>query len=315
MTDSKAPAAAPHSVARAIACMVAAIFLFSTMNATIKWLSGTYHITQVMFFRGLFALVALLPFIASAGGLSSLRTARPWGHAWRCGVGIASMTCGFTAISLLPLANAVALGFTAPLFTTVLGVIILGEKVRWRRTLALLVGFSGVLIILQPALTQGGGLQASLNIGSLLGLMSACLGALAMISIRRLSGTEPSTTIVFYFMLSATVASGLFLPFTFVAPTLRDLGLLIAIGLIGGVAQVLLTHAYRNAPVAVISPFHYTAMIWATCWGYLVWGELPGSHVVAGVCVVVASGVYITLREVKLGVSSVPPSKLRGELP
>ncbi len=317
MTTAPLQSAASPSLVRAIGSMVAAIFLFSTMNAMIKWLGDTYPVSQIVFFRAVFALVAIWPLIAAAGGVASLKTGRPWGHAWRCAAGVAAMTCGFTAITLLPLANAVALGFTAPLFTTLLGVIILGERVRWRRTLALIVGFAGVMIMLRPdaagaadGLTNGG-----LPLGSVLALTGACLAALAMISIRRLSTTEPSTTIVFYFMVAAALASGLVLPFQFVMPDPADAALLIAIGLIGGIAQVLLTQAYRQAPVAVIAPFDYTAMIWATAWGFLIWGEVPDLFVAIGALVVVASGVYITLREIKLGVATAPPTKLRGELP
>lgn len=320
MTASPTQAAAPPSLARAIASMVAAIFLFSSMNAMIKWLGNTYPVSQIVFFRAVFALVAIWPLIAAAGGIASLRTNRPWGHAWRCVAGVAAMSCGFTAITLLPLANVVALGFTAPLFTTLLGVLILGETVRWRRTAALIVGFIGVMIMVRPGFADGGiaeaGLAAGvLPLGTVLALTGACLAALAMISIRRLSSTEPSTTIVFYFMVAAAVASGLVLPFQFVMPDLMDAVLLVAIGLIGGVAQVLLTQAYRQAPVAVIAPFDYTAMIWATGWGFIIWGEVPDLYVVAGALVVVASGVYITLREIKLGVTTAPPAKVRGELP
>lgn len=321
MTASADADPRPTSIGRAIASMATAIFLFSLMNATIKSLGDTYPVNQIVFFRAFFALVVLWPMIARAGGIASLKTTRPLGHAWRSLSGATAMACGFTAITLLPLANAAALTFTAPLFVTLLGVLLLGETVRWRRTLAIIVGFCGVLVMLAPELMQGGltaagGAGDGLALGAVLALLSAFFGAMAMIGIRRLSTTEKNSTIVFWFMTTAAVISGALLPFNFVMPvSWTDLALLVAIGLVGGIAQMLLTNAYRQAPVAVVAPFDYTAMIWATVWGFALWGEVPGLWVVGGALIVIASGAYITVREMKLGVQKPPPIKLRGEMP
>ncbi|HYC02863.1 MAG TPA: DMT family transporter [Azospirillaceae bacterium] len=297
---------------RAILCAVSAILLFSTMNAMVKWLGDQgYPLSQIVFARSFFAMIAISPMIMRNGGLASLKTARPWGHAMRSGMGVLAMACGFTAIMMLPLANAVALGFTAPLFTTVLGVIVLGERIRWRRAAAVMVGFAGVLVMVRP---DFGAPAASLPVGSVLALAGAFCAALAMISIRRLSSTEPNSTIVFYFMLSACVISAAFLPFEFKMPTAFDALLLVSIGLIGGVAQLLLTAAYRNAPVAVVAPFDYTAMIWATFYGFAIFGQVPDLTVALGALIVVGSGIYILYREVKLGVAQAAPPKVRPNL-
>lgn len=292
--------------ARAILAMIAAVALFSTMNATIKWLGGRYPVSQIIFCRALFAMIVLLPLIWRAGGIMSLRTTRPLGHLARSVIGVTSMICGFTAITMLPLANASALAFTAPLWTTLLGVLVLGETVRWRRTLALAVGFAGVLVMLRPdaSLIQGimtGGPQA---VGSLFGIASSFLAAGAMISIRRLSSTEPSTTIVFYFMSTGVIVGGAMMAREFIMPTAADALLMVGLGIVGGLAQVLLTTAYRGAPVAVIAPFDYTAMLWAASFGYLIWDEVPHPAVALGALIVIASGVYITVRETRLGVAS-----------
>lgn len=293
-------------VARSILSMITAVALFGAMNASIKWLGGRYPVSQIIFFRAMFALIVLAPLIWRAGGIRSLRTTRPLGHLVRSIIGVCSMTCGFTAITRLPLANASALAFTAPLWTTTLGVLVLGEKVRWRRALALAVGFSGVVIMVRPdaALINGimtGGTQA---IGSLFGLASSFLAACAMISVRRLSATEPSTSIVFYFMAAAIVVAGAMMAREFVIPTPQDAALLALLGVVGGLAQVLLTTAYRGAPVAVIAPFDYTAMLWATTYGFLIWGEVPHPAVAVGAVIVITSGVYITVRETRLGVAN-----------
>ncbi|MFV3073095.1 DMT family transporter [Niveispirillum fermenti] len=290
-------------VGRAILTMVVAVAMFSTMNVLVKWLGSSYPVTQVIFFRASIALVVILPLVHRAGGLASLRTARPLGHLARCLIGVTSMACGFTAITYLPLANAAAFAFTAPLWTTLLGLLILGERVRWRRAVALVVGFAGVLIMLRPDANllreaMAGGRVA---VGSLLALTSAALAACAMISIRRLSATEPSTTIVFYFMLSGSIIMGLACLPDFVMPTPTDALLFVALGVVGGVGQLLLTSAYRGAPVAVIAPFDYTAMLWATGYGYLIWSEVPHPMVALGALIVIGSGVYIIWRESKLG--------------
>ncbi|HYE50472.1 MAG TPA: DMT family transporter [Azospirillaceae bacterium] len=312
MTAVPTKGAATGSAARAIACSVSAILLFSTMNAAVKTLGEMgYPLSQIVFCRAFFALVAISPMIVRNGGLASLRTARPLGHAGRSLIGLTSMCLGFTAITLLPLANAVALGFTAPLFTTILGIPLLGERIRWRRAAAVLVGFAGVLVMVRPNFGPGG---EFLSLGTGLALAGAFCAALAMISIRRLSSTEPSTTIVFYFMAAASLVSGAVLPFQFVMPDLTGALLLVAIGLIGGVAQVLLTTAYRNAPVAVVAPFDYTAMLWATGWGFVLWGHVPDRAVMVGAAIVVASGIYILYREVKLGVAQDAPPKVRPNL-
>jgi drug/metabolite transporter (DMT)-like permease len=316
MSTVSALPAPPSNLPRAIISMTLAILLFSSMNAMIKLLSSHYPLSQIIFARAFFSLLVISPMIAAAGGWRSLGTSRPWGHVWRCGAGVAAMTCGFTAITLLPLANAAAIGFTTPLFITFLGIFMLGERIRWRRTLALLTGFAGVLIMLTPSLQANlkDGV-AGFGLGSLIGLAGAAMAAMAMISIRRLSSTELSTTIVFYFMLTGTLISALFLPFQFIMPDLKGGLMLVGIGLVGGIAQILLTQAYRQAPVAVIAPFDYTAMLWATGWGYLIWGDLPTSLTLVGAAIVIASGVYITYRELHLGVTKTPTTKVRGELP
>ncbi|MDG5494378.1 DMT family transporter [Niveispirillum sp. BGYR6] len=300
------------STGRAILAMIGAVALFSTMNAMIKSLAGHYPLGEIVFFRALFAMVILLPVIWRAGGLATLRTDRPWGHVLRSIIGVISMTCGFTAISLLPLANAAAFAFTAPLWTTTLGVLILGEKVRWRRALALITGFTGVLIMVRPdgellrQIAAGG--EAAL--GCAFALASAALAACAMISVRRLSATERSSTIVFYFMLTGCFYGPLLAGGDFRLPTGHDTLVLVAIGLVGGVAQLLLTTAYRGAPVAVIAPFDYSAMLWATSYGFLIWGEVPDSRVMLGALIVVSSGIYITVREARLGQTPAPAPQL-----
>jgi len=282
-------------VGRGIAYMVIAAGLFTIMDALVKWLSPSFPTMQIVFFRSVFAFVPLAIFIMRTGSLASLATKRPIGHFLRSFIGLAAMSCFFYAYAHMPLANVVAIGFAAPLFITALSVPLLGEAVGPRRWSAVAVGFAGVIIMVRP--------NAELfNSVAMVALSGAVFMALAMIYVRKLSKTETSAAIVFYFSLSASLVSAAFMPAQWVSPALEDWALLILVGLVGGVAQIFMTNAFRNAPVAVIAPFDYTIMIWAAMLGFFVWGEVPGVNVWIGVAIVTASGIYIVRREAKLGV-------------
>lgn len=280
---------------RGIVMMVLAVFLFTCMDAVVKWVGETYPVGQIVFFRNLFAFLPILYFVGRTGGVAVLRTTRLGGHALRGLVGVAAMACFFGAYTLLPLGDAVAIGMSGPIFMTALSVPLLGEAVGLRRWSAVVVGFLGVLLMTRPGV-------GSLAPGALLALSGAVFYALAMISIRKLSRTEHPTTIVFYFTVFATLAGAVSLPFgQWITPaTLGDLGLLIAIGLLGGFAQFAMTHAFKLAPVAIIAPFDYLALVFAMALGYAIWTELPDVWILSGAAVVVASGLYILHRETVL---------------
>ncbi len=283
---------APADTLRGIVMMVTAVFLFTCMDAVVKWVGQTYPVGQIVFFRNLFAFLPILYFVGRTGGVAVLRTRQLGGHALRGLVGVAAMACFFGAYTLLPLGDAVAIGMSGPIFMTALSVPLLGESVGVRRWSAVVVGCAGVLLMPRP----GAGALAP---GALLALSGAVFYALAMILIRKLSRTEHPTTIVFYFTVFATLAGAASLPFgQWVTPaTLFDLGLLIAIGLIGGFAQFAMTHAFRLAPVAIVAPFDYLALVFAMMLGYAIWDDLPDAWILSGAAVVVASGLYILRRE------------------
>ncbi|MFQ5772947.1 MAG: DMT family transporter [Kiloniellaceae bacterium] len=279
---------------RGIALMVLAVGLFAIMDALVKWLGPTYPTLQLVFFRNLFAFVPLAVYMLRAGSLTGLRTRRPFAHAVRALVGLASLSCLFYAFAHMPLADVVAISFAAPLFVTALAVPLLGEVVGRRRWTAVLVGFLGVLIMIRP----DAGVLEPVAIVALAGTVGY---ALVMIFVRKLSRTESSAAIVFYYSLSSTLIAGAFMPFQWVTPNAEDLVLLIAVGLVGGLAQITVTNAFRLADVSVVAPFDYTAMIWAALLGFFVWGDMPELNIWIGVAVVVASGVYIARRETRLG--------------
>jgi drug/metabolite transporter (DMT)-like permease len=177
---------------------------------------------------------------------------------------------------------------------TALSVPLLGEKVGPRRWIAVLVGFIGVLLIVRP--------DAEILSGAApVALAGTVFYALAMIYVRKLSRTETSTSIVFYFTLTCTIITGIFMPFLWVAPDAAGWAMLITVGLIGGLAQMTMTNALRLADLSVVAPFDYTALLWTGGFGYLIWSEVPGTNVWFGTAIVIASGIYILFREASLG--------------
>ncbi|MGH6719063.1 MAG: DMT family transporter [Alphaproteobacteria bacterium] len=270
--------------------LLAAVLAFSVMDALIKWTSQDYPTVQLVFFRSVFAFVPLTIFLARQGGIAALRTRRPLGHVARCLVGVASMFLGFWGLALLPLADVIAIGFAGPIFLTALSVPLLGETVGWRRWTAVFVGFVGVVVMVRP----GAGVIAA---AALVPAASAVGYAFAMVLVRKLTTTETIASIVFYFTLTASLVSGAALPFVWVTPDWADFALLAAIGLCGGVAQLLMTRAFQIAPASVVAPFEYSAMIWAVLFGWLIWHELPDATIWTGSAIVIASGLYILHRE------------------
>ncbi len=286
---------AQHGAGMGIVLMLLAIALFSAMDAMVKWLGQTYPTMQILFFRSLFAFVPLAFLIGSMGGISAaLRVNDKKGHVIRCLVGLIGLSIFFYCFAHMKLADVVAISFAAPLFITALSVPMLGERVGKRRWAACLVGFTGVLVMVNPGASLFGEM-------ALLALVGTLFYALAIIYVRKLSKTETNASIVFYFTVTCVVVSGAFLPFQWVAPTPLDWALLIAVGLVGGLAQIIITQAFRLAEVSQIMPLEYTHMIWAVGFGYLIWLELPSLSTWVGVAIVTASGLYIIYREAYLG--------------
>ncbi|HEY0837222.1 MAG TPA: DMT family transporter [Azospirillum sp.] len=291
-TAGGVPGPLADNVRLGIASMLAAVALMSVMNALSKLLADSYPLAEITFFRNLFALLPAAAMLAAGGGVRALRTTHLRGHLWRAVIGLTSMVLLFWSYRLMPLADAVAVSYAAPLFLTALSVPLLGERVGPYRWGAVAVGFLGVLIIVQP----GGGAVAP---GALVALGAAVAYALAQIAMRQLGRTEAPVTTVFYFTAIATVLSGLALPWAWITPTPAGFGLLALMGLAGGGSQYFITRAYALAPAAVVSPFGYAGIVWAALFGWLLWGDAPAPHVVAGTAIVIGSGLLILFREAR----------------
>ncbi len=290
--------------ARGIIFMVSAVALFSIMAAMIKAVLETVPTGQTVFFRSAFTLPVILIWLFSRGDLSTgLKVKNPMGHFWRGVIGTTAMALGFAALSYLPLPEVTAIGFTAPLLTVIFAAMFLGETVRSFRLTAVGIGMIGVMIILWPRLTlfESDSSNDTAILGIMLVLGSAVFWALAQVHIRNLVQTEQASAIVFYFTLTASTLSLLTLPFGWVIPTIGELSLLIGAGLIGGVAQILLTFSYRFAPASVVAPFDYAALLFALVIGYIWFDEIPGLTMLAGALIIILAGVIIIWRERQLG--------------
>jgi drug/metabolite transporter (DMT)-like permease len=288
------PAASREEIRSGIFYMVGAVFVFSAVNALVKWEAARYPLDEVVFFRCLFSLIPCTALVLSMGGVATLRTHRLGEHVGRALLQFVSMTSIFAAFGMMPLADAIAIGFSSPLFLTMLSIPLLGERVGRHRWGAVLVGFAGVLLM---ARTGGGFSGGGLSLGAGLALASAAIGASVTIAVRRMSLTEASATLVTYQALFTTILSALLLPFGWRTPGWHDGLMLAAIGISSGIGQYWWTQAFRFAPAAVAAPFSYLSLIWSLLWGYLVWGDLPTTGLLAGGAVVVASGLYILYRE------------------
>ena len=301
---------------RGVALKIAATLAFSLMNALIKASSERFPVGEVVLFRSLFALATLVVWLARRSEFpSALRTQRPFGHIGRSLAGSGGMFANFAVLALLPLADATAFTFATPLMVVPLAVVALGEIVRPARWAAVGLGFLGVLVMLSDHLGEGLASGASRGgLGAAIAMLGAVSSAFAMIQTRRLTLSEPTGAIVFYFSSVTTALSALLLIAAalwpegaagadfarsqrFVAPGLLEFAALAMIGILGGVGQILMTHSYRFADASIIAAFDYVAMIWAAILGFVVFGETPTLRIGLGAAIVSGAGLFVLWRE------------------
>jgi drug/metabolite transporter (DMT)-like permease len=273
-----------------IALMLAGIAGFAVMDATIKWLVADYHVVQVAALRSWFGLPLLCLFALRGGGLKRLKTGRPGVHFGRYLLVLGLTFCFFWALSQMKLVDAIAISFAAPIFITALSMPLLRESVGLHRWLAVGIGFAGVLVMLRPGF-------GVFQWAALVVLLSVVFYALLMITTRAFKNTESSASLMLYPQLGMSLTGILLAPFFWIAPDLLDLALFALAGAFGSIGVMCVTHAFRLGPAAVITPFEYSALIWATLLGYLLWDELPDGITLLGATIVVASGLYIVYRE------------------
>ncbi len=288
-------------IVHAILIKLISVLLFAVMSALIRWLGATIPLGEVVFFRSISTAVPVLLVYALRREITvPLYTKRPLGHVTRGAISVAGMFLSFAALARLPLMDATAISFAAPLVTVALAAILLDERVHAYRWGAVAVGFVGVLVMLWPYLDMGH-IMATGGVGAVVGVgcaVVACFtNAGSVIQTRRLTDSETNAAIVFYFSLICTLSGAVTLPFVWVTPTLLEISALILIGLLGGLSHFLLTESFRYAPASVVAPFDYTAMFWAFLFGYWMFGEIPTVHVFIGAAIVAGSGLFMILRE------------------
>lgn len=276
---------------RGILWMVGATFSLALMHTTIHHVSSTVHPFVVVFFRLLFALIVVIPFFVREG-ITPLKTGRIGMLILRGVLNFAAMLCFFTALSLAPIADVTALSFTAPLFATLLAVLILKERLGWRRIAAIVTGFIGTMIVLRPGF-------AEIGTGYILVLVATVFWGACVIIIKSLSRTESSVTITTY--MSLVMAPLALVPALFVWswPTPTDWGWLLLLGLLGGVGQLAVTQALKYAETHVAMPFDFVRLIWVSITGYVFFAEVPDIFVWLGGALIFSSTAYITVREHK----------------
>lgn len=278
----------------AIGYRLVATLLITTMFVLAKIAQGYgVNIIEIVFFRQSIAILPVLVLVLAGPGLASLRTQRPWLHASRTAVGSSGMFLNFITIALLPLAETQALWFSTPLFATILSAMILREAVGIHRWSAVAVGFVGVLIVVQP---QSGHLPI---IGAATGLAAALLTAFVTILLRQLGRTEHALTTVFWFFTMSAIPLACVMPWFAQSHVPLVWMLLIAMGIVGGLAQVSLTLSLQNAPVSTTAPVDYASLIWSTLFGVWLFAEIPTIWTWAGAPLIVTSGLYIVWREHK----------------
>lgn len=258
----------------AVCLLTLSAFLFSLMGVCIRYASATVDNPTVVFFRNVVGLFIFLPLIFKQG-FAFFHTQKLWMHTWRALVGLTAMYGFFYAIAHLKLSNAMVFTYSSPIFIPFIAWLFLKEKITWQMLVAAAVGLIGVIFVAKPD-------SGMLNYISLIGMSASFLAAMAFVTVRALTQTEPPERIVFYFCFIGSLVSVIPMFWLWRPYTWTELGFLIGAGLLANFSQLLMSNAYRLAPAGQIGPINYVAIIFAGTWGYLFWHELPDTYSIIG---------------------------------
>lgn len=272
--------------------MIAAVALLTVMNVLVKLIGPDYHPTQVSFIRNVVAALVLLPLLLRSGGPAILKTRRPGTHFIRGLLGVAGNILYFFAFQHLAVGDVIVISQAIPLFVTVMAIVFLGETVGLRRWLAVTAGFIGVLIAVNPT--------GTVEAATLLAVVATGLWASTILLVRSLAATESPYTIAFYFMVLGALITGAVQPWYWQTPPLELLWLFIGVGVAGAGGQLLMGNALKLAEASIVSPFNYTAIVWAIAFDAVLWGVLPTWTTLVGAAIITAAGIYIFRREAVL---------------
>jgi drug/metabolite transporter (DMT)-like permease len=279
-----------HAPLQACLLLTAAYLCWTLHDVVIKLLSSGYTLAQVLFFGRVVSLPIAAVMAHRNGGFATLRPVRPWQHVMRGGVSIVEMFCFVGAIALAPLADMFTITFAAPFIMTILSVIFLGERVGWRRWTAVLAGFLGVFIVLQPS-GAGYGFASMLAIGSAIGY------AVFLVMTREMTRTESVPGMVFWNSLMVMIVTAILMIPGWKTPTGIDIWWFAAIAVTGAIGQLLVTEAFRLGEASLLAPLQYTSLIWAAIFGYWIFGDVPTPTLWAGAAVIIAAALYVVHRE------------------
>lgn len=289
--DEPAPYARTDKVPLGIAYMVGATLMFAVTTALGKWLVAIYPFTEILLFRSTVSVLIAMLMILPRTGLVVFRTRLIAQHASRSVVQALAQSCMIVALSLMPIAGAVAINFSSPLFATLFTFFLLGEKIGLERGVALVAGFLGVLLVVSPG-------ADSFTMGALFALGNAVLFASVTTAVRGMSNTESAETLTLYQMGFMALLFALATPFFgFTMPTMADAAAMVALGVVNSFGQYWWTRALSLAPPSATGPFYYFSLVWAIALGYLFWGDVPTPALLAGSAIVVASGLILLWRE------------------
>jgi drug/metabolite transporter (DMT)-like permease len=277
-----------------VALMLAAMMVVPLMDGIAKHLSATFSVAQVTWARYFFHLVILLPVVLWRHGAAALLLRRPVLQIARGGFLLGSTLLFFGAIAVMPIADAIALVFVAPLIVTALSPLVLGERVGIRRWLAVIVGFLGVLVIVRPGMS-------AFHWSMLLALGAGSIYAFYSLATRRLSGSAPPLVTLTYTALLGAVVMSAVVPFFWKTPTTTEFAWMALMGAVAAAGHFLIIKSFEYAEASLLAPLGYSEIISAAAVGYLAFGDFPDEWTWAGVAVIIASGIYVSLRERKAG--------------
>ncbi len=286
------PLSQPNTVtSRSIIQILLAMFCFALVDALAKSVALNYPANEITFFRMLFGLAPALAICARGKPLRErLKTLDFRAQTVRAITLLVTLALFFAGLPYVPLSEAVAILYSETLFVIVLAPLILKESLRGRDAAAAAAGFAGVLLIVRPSGDQSNWL------GPLLLILSAICGSLSIIQIKRFRPTEDSSVAVLYFTVIGVIVSGLSLPFLWRTPTLDALAIMALVGILASAGQLLMTMAFRHASASALAPYNYTSIVWATIFGYAVWGETVGVVSLAGIALIIGSSIAVALR-------------------
>jgi drug/metabolite transporter (DMT)-like permease len=276
-----------------IVMMIVATVLFASASAASKWLVASYPVGEVLFLRSFSSLVACAAMMLPVTGLSVLATRRPRDHIARGLSQSVSQLSLLLSFSLMPLAGAIAISFSAPLFAAVVSIIWLKEHAGYVRGCALVVGFCGVLIVTNPGAN-------SLTLGALFALINAVMYGTVTVAVRGMTRTESANTLVIWQCLGLAFFHSFLLFFGWRWPSPMDAAMLFGTGFVNVVGQWCWTKALHLAPAPAVTPFYYLMLVWAVAIGFFVWGEVPTISLLIGSAIVVGTGLFLFLREARL---------------